>query len=465
MKPLPLLLVIPSLLVLTGCMSLAPDYTRAPAPIPVELPISGPDGMTTELLQWDDIVVSEPLRELITIALEQNRDLQTTGANVRVARARLTTARSGFFPLISAGANAREGDTFDGAASGNQSFSDSASASIGATAWELDFFGRIASNNAAALQSYLSSVEGERAAKIALVSTLCEAWLQLAADKELLALAQDTVSSQTESLDLTNALLEAGAANELDVRRASASVQTARAQAAQFEALVRQDLNLLRLLTGTDLPAGTADAATLSPSPLVASVPVGTSSDILLGRPDVMAAERQLLSANANIGAARAAYFPSISLTGSTSYVSADLSGLVGGDGTGGWSFGPNISLPIFDGGTRRGNLEAAKASRDAALAAYESAIQSAFRESADALAVAGTIDARLDALQQLVEDTGVTLGLSNERFRSGIDDYLAVLDSQRENYSGRQQLIAARLDRGRNTVALFRALGNWDDN
>lgn len=465
MKSLSSLLVVPSLLVLTGCISLTPDYSRAPAPIPAALPASVPAETPAELLQWNDIVVSEPLRELIIIALEQNRDLRTTGANVRIAKARLMTARSGFFPLISANASAREGDTFDNAATTSQAFSDSVSASVGATAWELDFFGRIASNNEAALQSYLSSVEGERATKIALVSTICEAWLQLAADKELLRLAQDTVSSQTESLDLTNALLEAGAANELDARRASASVQTARAQASQFEALVRQDLNLLRLLAGADLPASTAENAVLSPSPLVASVPVGTSSDILLGRPDIMAAERLLLSANANIGAARAAFFPSISLTGSTSYVSADLSDLVGGDGTGGWSFGPNITLPVFDGGTRRGNLDVAKASRDAALYSYESAIQSAFRESADALAVSETIDARLEALRQLVEDTDVTLGLSNERFRSGIDDYLAVLDAQRENYSGRQQLIAARLDRGRNTVALFRAFGNWEEN
>jgi multidrug efflux system outer membrane protein len=177
-----------------------------------------------------------------------------------------------------------------------------------------------------------------------------------------------------------------------------------------------------------------------------------------------MAAERQLRAANASIGAARAAYFPSISLIGSAGYVSADLSGLVGGDGTGGWRFGPSLSLPIFDGGARRSNLASTLAARDAALASYERSIQSAFRETADALAVAATIDARLSALQQLAEDTDITLSLSEERFKAGIDDYLAVLDAQREYYSGRQQLIAAQLDRGRNTVALFRALGNWSD-
>lgn len=217
------------------------------------------------------------------------------------------------------------------------------------------------------------------------------------------------------------------------------------------------------LLVGADLPEGIADAARLSPSPVSVGLPVNTSSDILLSRPDVAAAEHELIAANARIGAARAAFFPSISLTGSAGYISSDLSDLVGDGGVGGWSFDPNISVPIFDGGGRRGNLGAANAARDAALAQYESAIQSAFRETADALAVDGTIDARLVALTQLVDDTDVTLSLSKERFSSGVDGYLSVLDAQRENYSSRQQLIAARLDQGRNGIALFRALGNWD--
>ncbi len=455
--------LVPGLLVLSGCMNLAPVYERGPLPVPAVLPAAPDAEAALGPLHWDDVVVSPALRDIILVALQENRDLRTTAANVRSAKARLTSARSDLFPLVSASASAREGDTFDSADGGTQSFADSASAGIGTTAWELDFFGRIASNNEAALQSYLSTVEGQRAALISLVSQISEAWLQLSADKELLALAQETADSQGESLELTRSLFDAGAANELDVRRASASVQTARAQAAQFEATVRQDLNLLRLLVGTDLPDGIIDSATLSPSPLVARVPVGTSSATLLQRPDVLAAEHQLQSANASIGAARATYFPSISLTGNSGYVSSDLSDLVGGDGVSGWSFGPNISVPIFDGGTRRGNLEATKASRDAALATYESTIQTAFRETADALAVSNTIDDRLTALTQLVDDTNVTLSLSNERFRSGIDGYLSVLDAQRESYSGRQQLIAARLDQGRNTIALFKALGNWD--
>jgi outer membrane protein, multidrug efflux system len=463
MKSLHAFAALPGLLALSGCLSLAPDYERPSAPIPTSLPVPDSVSNTVVPLRWNDLIVSEPLRNLIVLALAENRDLQATAANVRAAKARLVAARGDLFPSVDASVSGREADTFDSADAGTQSFSDSASASVGTTAWELDFFGRISSNNAAALQNYLSSAEGERAAKLALVATISEAWLQLAADKELLALAEDTVSSQSESLDLTRALLDAGAANELDVRRASASVQTAKAQAAQYVAFVRQDLNLLRLLVGADLPEGIADAARLSPSPVSVGLPVNTASDILLSRPDVAAAEHELIAANARIGAARAAFFPSISLTGSTGYISGDLSDLVGDGGVGGWSFGPNISLPIFDGGGRRGNLGAANAARDAALAQYESAIQSAFRETADALAVSGTIDARLSALTQLVEDTDVTLSLSKERFSSGVDGYLSVLDAQRENYSSRLQLIAARLDQGRNGIALFRALGNWD--
>src|SRR3990167_1272358 len=360
---------LPGLLALSGCLSLAPNYERPSAPIPATLPAGDASREAVALLHWNDLVVSEPLRELIALALAQNRDLQATVANVRAAKARLATARADAFPSVNASASGRESDTFDASDSGTQSFSDSASATVGATAWELDFFGRIASNNAAALEDYLASMDGERAARIALISTIGEAWIQLAADRELLALAEGTVSSQSESLNLTRALLDAGAANELDVRRASASVQTARAQAAQYVALVRQDLNLLRLLVGTDLPANTVESAHLSPLPINTNLSVAAQSDILLARPDVMAAEHRLIAANARIGAARAAFFPSISLTGSAGYISNDLTDLVGGDGIGGWAFGPNVSIPIFDGGSRRGNLGSAKGPRAAAPA------------------------------------------------------------------------------------------------
>ena len=227
---------------------------------------------------------------------------------------------------------------------------------------------------------------------------------------------------------------------------------------AQYTGLVRQDVNALRLVVGANLPANVAEQAVLSPSPIKDRLAVDAPSDILLNRPDVLSAERQLRAANANIGAARAAFFPTISLTGSAGYSSTGLDDLF--DGSGAWSIGPQVSLPIFDGGSRKANLGVSKASRDLALAQYEQSIQTAFRETADALAIAQTVDDRIDALRRLVEDTSVTLNLSQERFRVGIDDYFSVLDAQRADYQSRQNLIGAELDRALNVVALFRALG-----
>jgi multidrug efflux system outer membrane protein len=329
---------------------------------------------------------------------------------------------------------------------------------LGVTAYELDLFGRVSSLNEAALQTYMSTVEGERSVKISLISSVAQSWLTLAADQERLRLAQGTVESQGKSLALTRELFDSGVVTEIDVRRASASVETAKAQVAQFTGLVRQDVNALRLVVGANLPTNVAEQAVLSPSPIKDRLAVDAPSDILLNRPDVLSAERQLRAANANIGAARAAYFPTISLTGSAGYSSTGLDDLF--DGSGAWSIGPQLSLPIFDGGSRKANLGVSKASRDLALAQYEQSIQTAFRETADALAIAQTVDDRIDALRRLVEDTSVTLNLSQERFRVGIDDYFSVLDAQRDDYQSRQNLIGAELDRALNVVSLFRALG-----
>lgn len=452
-----------SALVLTGCVNMAPEYERPVAPVPTELPVAASAADTATSLTWQEIVQSEDLRSLIELSLEQNRDLRTVAATVEVARANLITARSGFWPSFNGSGSAQMGDTFDDDSAYSSAFGDSTSAQIGVSAWELDFFGRVRNTNDAALQTYLASVEGERATKISLVASVAEAWLQLAADQELLRLAQQTAESQNESLELTQALFDAGTASEIDLRRASASVASAQAQAATFEANVRRDINTLRFLVGADLPPAIEARVALSPSPVQLNLPVGQSSAVLLRRPDVIQAERNLLAANANIGAARAAYFPTVSLSGGVGVAGGDISDLFEGDYASGWTFTPSISIPIFDFGARRGNLEAARANADAAIATYEGAIQQAFREVANALAVSNTISRRLDALEQLAEDTGVTLNLSQERFKSGLDDYLTVLDAQRENYDAQQQLIQANLDHGLNSLALYRALAAWE--
>ncbi|HBH89347.1 MAG TPA: transporter, partial [Hyphomonadaceae bacterium] len=260
-------------------------------------------------------------------------------------------------------------------------------------------------------------------------------------------------------LSLTQELLSAGVATELDTRRASASVENARAQAAQFEAQIRQDLNALRLVVGTELPSYIEGSAALTPSPVELLVPGNISSEVLLNRPDVMAAERNLVAANANIGSARAALFPSISLSGRVGYSSSDLENFFSND-VAGWTFGPALDLPIFDYGARQNRIAVTESQQEQAVARYQLAIQTAFRETADALAITETIDTRLNALERLSEDADVTLNLSQERFRVGVDDYLSVLDAQREDYSARQQLILARRDRALNAIALYRALG-----
>ena len=342
------LLSVASLAPLAACMNLAPEYTPVDPPIPADLPTYGDPASEAVLLDWQTLITSPELATLIRQALDQNRDLQATAANVRAARASLMVSRSGLFPTFDASGSLTGADTFDNDPAGASLFSELGRVQAGVTAWELDFFGKTQNQTEAARQTYLSTQDGLHAAQIALIATIGETWLSLAANQELIALATETVDSQSESLSLTQELFDAGAANELDVRRASASVAQARAQAAQYEAALLQDRNLLRLLVGSDIPEELLAKARLSPTPVAADIPLGRSSQILLSRPDVMAAERQLLAANANIGAARAAFYPSITLTGSAGYASADLTDFLSGDGITGWSAGPAISVPIF---------------------------------------------------------------------------------------------------------------------
>tara|TARA_B100000678_G_scaffold90504_1_gene75358 strand:- start:2416 stop:3840 length:1425 start_codon:yes stop_codon:yes gene_type:complete len=453
------LLVSVGALALSGCMNLAPVYDRPEPPIPAELPGDQPGVAFDDLLAWEQVFLAPQLRELIGLSLQENRDLRVAASSIEIARAQYGLSRSALLPTVSASGSLVEGGRFDTNGPNNSSFRDSAIAQIGITGYELDFFGRVSNLSENAFQSYLATIEGERAARIAVIASVAELYIRLATDRELLELANDTVEAQSSSLNLTTELFNAGVATELDTRRASASVESARAQAAQYEAQIQQDLNALRLVVGSRLPDMTETSAELLPSPVVLEFPASAPSELLLNRPDVLAAERQLIAANANIGAARAALFPSITLTGRAGYTSSDLEDFFNSD-VAGWSFGPSIDLPIFDAGARQARITVSEAQKQQAIAQYEVAIQIAFQETADALAVAETIDKRLSALETFAEDTRVTLELSQERFTVGVDDYLSVLDAQRQDYSARQQLILARRDRALNAVALYRALG-----
>ncbi len=449
---------------------MAPDYDRPAAPVADALPYAeGRAGETASLVSWRDVFTDPTLQALIETALESNRDLRVATLNVERARALYRIQRADSLPTIAAsgdysrqrfGENASTGVVgAPGSGSGPITI-EQFSATAGVSAYELDLFGRVRSLNRQALETYFATDEARKAAQIALVAEVASAYLQLAADRELLALARDTYKSQQTSLGLTQQLVDNGVGNDLDVQRARTSIERARADAASLEAQVARDENALRLLLGAEAAPGAEDAAAISEVELQRDIPVGVRSDILLGRPDVLAAENRLKAANANIGAARAAFFPRILLTASAGTASAELSDLFSG-GTGVWSFAPSVSVPIFTGGRNRAQLAGAKIDRDIAQAEYEQAIQTAFREVADALATRSTINERINATENLADASARTYALSEARFRNGVDDYLAVLDAQRADYAARQELVAARLAEAANVIEIYRAFGD----
>jgi multidrug efflux system outer membrane protein len=330
---------------------------------------------------------------------------------------------------------------------------------VGVSAWELDLFGRVRSLKEQALEQYLATGQAQRAVRISLISQVAAAWLSLAADRERLAIAGETLESQQTSFELTRSRFEAGVSSALDLNQARTSVETARVDIARYTALAAQDENALALAVGAAVPAELLPPPLSETPAAVKEVAAGLPSDVLLRRPDILQAESRLKGANAGIGAARAAFFPRIALTSSVGVGSAELSGLFG-SGSGMWSFIPQVSVPIFNAGANRANLKVAEADRDIALAQYERAIQTAFREVADALAQSGTIDDQLAAQQALADAAAESHRLSRARYEQGVDSYLGVLDSQRALYAARQNLVATRLARLANLATLYKVLG-----
>ncbi|MBB5518408.1 efflux transporter outer membrane subunit [Amphiplicatus metriothermophilus] len=456
---------------LSACATMAPEYERPSAPVAGALPYADERTEETgELLAWRDVFFDPTLTALIETALENNRDLRVATLNVERARALYRVQRAETLPEITAsadylrqrfGENASIGVAGAGGAAGaNEPFVVEQFSATGAvTAYELDLFGRVRSLNRQALETFFASEENRKAAEIALVAEVANAYLALAADRELLAIARETAESQRESYELTRQLLDNGLGGDIDVQRARTAFERARADAAALEAQVARDENALRLLVGTAALPASDSAQTIDGVDMLCEIPVGVASDVLLGRPDILAAERHLRAANANIGAARAAFFPRILLTASAGTASAELSDLFGG-GAGVWSFAPSISVPIFTGGRNRAQLAGAKIDRDIARAEYEGAIQTAFRETADALATRRTIAARLEASENLADAAARAFRLAEARFENGVDDYLSVLDARREDYAARRALVETRLAAAANIVALYRALG-----
>ncbi len=447
------------LLALAGC-DLAPHYARPASPVPPGLPSGGTYPVAADQapgMAWKALVSDERLRGLVVRALGDNRDLRQSVADVASARAQYRGQRSNLLPTI--GANSAASIT--GGRDGGANNFDTYSASIGFSAFEVDLFGRQRDLTRAAFEQYLASDAGARSARITLVAELATAWITYAADLDLLGVAKDTAASASRSLDLTRELDRAGLIGKLDVNEAETVQAQAEADVERYTTQVAQDRNALQLLVGSPIEDGALPRSLAEIDAAIAVPPAGLSSEILLQRPDVLEAEHQLRAANANIGAARAAFLPKISLTTALGFASTALSQLFTG-GAFGWTVSPSAALPIF-GGPNGANLAYARAQRDFYLAGYEKAIQAAFRDVADALARRGTIDRQRAAQRRLVQASQQSLTLSTAQYKAGITAYLATLTAQRQLYSARQGEVATVLADLTNRVSLYSALGADD--
>ncbi|HRJ25600.1 MAG TPA: efflux transporter outer membrane subunit, partial [Thauera sp.] len=448
-----------------GACSMMPAYERPVAPVPASLPqtqqSAGPvSAQAVDSAAWADYFADERLRGVIALALDNNRDLRIAALNIERARAQYGIQRADLLPSIAvSGGQSAQRVPGDLNMSGEPAISRQYSANLGFASYELDFFGRVRSLEEQALQVYLGTEEARRSAQVSLVAEVANAWLRLAADRERLALARSTLETRQQSVTLVRRSLELGAVSALDLNQAETLLQTARADAARYAALVAQDENALALLVGAAVPAGLQPPALDDSVAAVPVLPADLSSEVLVRRPDVAQAERALMAANASIGAARAAFFPRITLTASAGTASSTLDGLFDA-GSGAWSFVPQIRIPIFEAGRLQASLDVAEIQRDINVAQYEKAIQSAFREVADALAERATLAEQLAARQALVQATQRSFELSEARYKGGVDSYLNLLDAQRSLYGAQLELIGTRLSDAVNRVALYKALG-----
>ncbi|MGF7156329.1 efflux transporter outer membrane subunit [Novosphingobium gossypii] len=456
---------------LAGC-NLAPKYERPTGAVPVALPQGGvypsapTDAVDVSRIGWRDFFLDDRLRQVIETGLANNRDLRIAAGNVQQARAQYRVQRADRLPTINGTGTVTStnnlfgaGGATPGGTSGTPSHIEIYQASLGLSQFELDLFGRVANLSRAAQEQFFASEEAQRTARISLIAEIANAWLTMASDNEQLRLSRETAKAFEQTLKLTREQFRVGVGSELEVRQAEASYQGAVNDIAALETSVARDQNALNLLAGTTVPAEQLPMG-LGTTPLTRdALPQDISSQVLLRRPDVLQAEHLLIAENANIGAARAAFFPTISLTGTLGTLSTALSGLFK-DGTYVYNAVGTGTLPLFDFGRRKGNLDYAKASQQVAVATYEKAVQTAFREVSDALAQRGRIGDQIRAQSTRAEAAGVAAKLSDARFRSGVDSFLTTLDAQRTAYGAQQQLVTARLTQASNLVELYRSLG-----
>jgi multidrug efflux system outer membrane protein len=453
-------------LVMAGCVNLAPKYERPAAPVAgafptVEGSVNSGNPVAAEApanITWQRFFSDARLQQLISLALANNRDLRVSVLNIEQARAAFQIQRSARLPQVNLAVTGNRQST-----PGDLPFSSVYQAGLGVSAFELDLFGRVRNLTESALAQYLATEEARKSAQISLIASVANTYLAYLADEEQLELTRQTLKTREESLRLTKLRFENGVVSRLDLQQAVSLVEGARAVLAQQQRLRAQDLNALTLLIGQPIPDNLPQGATLAATNLP-DLPAGMPSDLLVSRPDIRAAEQQLISANADIGAARANYFPRITLTGTGGSASQELSGLFK-SGSYGWTFAPQAILPLFDFGARRAGVESARAGRDIAVAQYEKSIQTAFREVSDALAGQATFSEQLRAQQATAESEQQRFNLSELRYRSGTANYLDLLDAQRSLFVAQQSAIEANLARLQNQVTLYRVLGGgWSE-
>jgi outer membrane protein, multidrug efflux system len=477
-------LVIPVALatVLAAC-AMIPQYQRPALPVPVVYPGQGADKVTAAKaapvaaadIASRELFRDERLNRLVELALANNRDLRTAVLNVQQTQAQYRITRSALFPTVQGSAGFTRSETSfstatllpgefaglgTGAAASSTSYTaNSFSASIGVTSYELDLFGHVRSQNAQALEQYFQTEEAQRAAQVTLVSQVATQYLTVRETEELLKLSNDTLAAVRSSYDLNKATFDAGASNELDLRQSEGQVETAQIDVETYQRQLQQALNALQLLLGAPVPEDLPPARPFSDANMVADVPASLPSDLIARRPDILEAEHGLKAANANIGVARAAFFPTISLTSSVGVTSTQLSSLFKA-GSGEWSFGPQISLPLFAGGKNVAGLDSAKAGEQLQVVAYEKAIQTAFREVADALVGVDSYARQITLEQSLIDTQQRRLELATLRYRQGEDTYLNELAAQQDLYSAQQGLLQAQFNRLSSKVSLYQALG-----
>jgi outer membrane protein, multidrug efflux system len=459
-----------TLLCMAGC-TMAPTYTRPDNPAPAAWPdgaaykkevVKSPAQVAADIA-WRDFIIDKNLQKVIELALVNNRDLRMAVLNIDKTRGQYQVGISYLFPKVNAtGSRTDQRTPKDLSLTGKPMESRQYSVGLGVSSYELDLFGRVQSLKDQALEQYLATEEAHRSAQISLVAEVANVYLALAADREQLKLSRDTLTAQEETFKMIQRRFDVGISSELELRQSQTRLDAARVDIARYIGQVAKDENALTLLVGSSVPAE-LQPKELGTIALLKDFSPGLPSETLLRRPDILQAEHMLKGANANIGAARAAFFPRITLIANGGYASVRLTDLIRPENLA-WNFVPTVSVPIFDGGANIANLDVAKAEHAIMLAQYEKTIQVAFREVADALAIRGTVGDQLAAQQSLTDATAKTYTLSDARYKAGIDSYLTLLDSQRSLYSAQQGLISVRLAQMLNQVTLYKVLGGGSD-